>query len=141
MTDRPPEPILHADLDAFYASVEVLKDPSLRGKPVIVGGTGSRGVVTSASYEARRFGVRSAMPAVRARRLCPEGIFLPPDFEAYRVHSNRFREVLLSFTPLVEPIALDEAFLDVGGATMLFGDPVAIARRIRSSVAGEVGVK
>jgi DNA polymerase-4 len=140
VTERPPESILHADLDAFYASVEILKDPSLAGGPVIVGGAGPRGVVLSASYEARRFGVRSAMPAVRARRLCPEGIFLPPDFEAYRVHSNRFREVLLSFTPLVEPIALDEAFLDVGGATMLFGDPVAIARRIRSSVAGEVGV-
>jgi DNA polymerase-4 len=140
MTSRPPEPILHVDLDAFYAGVEVLKDPSLRGKPVIVGGTGPRGVVASASYEARAFGVHSAMPAVRARRLCPEGIFLPSDFEAYRVHSNRFREVLLSTTPLVEPIALDEAFLDVGGATRLFGEPPRIGERIRADVAREVGV-
>jgi DNA polymerase-4 len=140
VTARPPEPILHVDLDAFYASVEILKESSLRGKPVIVGGTGSRGVVTSASYEARAFGVHSAMPSVRARRLCPEGIFVPPDFEAYRTHSNRFREVLLAHTPLVEPISLDEAFLDVGGSTLLFGEPVAIAAKIRRDVESEVGV-
>src|SRR5262245_10280136 len=140
MPARPPEPVLHVDLDAFYAGVEVLKDPGLRGTPVIVGGTGSRGVVSSASYEARRFGVRSAMPAVRARRLCPDGVFLPPDFEAYKLHSNRFREVLLSYTPLVEPISLDEAFLDVGGATTLFGSPVQIAAAIRRDVEREVGV-
>jgi DNA polymerase-4 len=138
--NRPAEPILHADLDAFYASVEVLKDPSLAGEPVIVGGVGGRGVVSSASYEARRSGVRSAMPTVRARRLCPDGVFLPPDFEAYRAHSNRFREVLLAHTPLVEPISLDEAFLDVGGATTLFGEPHDIAARIRAEVAREVGV-
>ncbi len=137
---RPAEPILHVDLDAFYASVEVLKDPSLAGKPVMVGGPGPRGVVASASYEARAFGVRSAMPMVRARRLCPEGIVLPSDFEAYRAHSNRFREVLLSFTPLVEPIAFDEGFLDVGGATRLFGAPRSIAERIRRDVLRDVGV-
>jgi DNA polymerase-4 len=135
-----PEPILHVDLDAFYASVEVLKDPSLKGKPVVVGGAGSRGVVMSASYEARAFGLTSAMPAVRARRLCPQAVFVPPDFESYKTHSNRFREVLLSFTPLVEPLSLDEAFLDVRGAVGLFGPSEEIGAGIRSAVEREVGV-
>jgi DNA polymerase IV len=137
---RTSEPILHVDLDAFYASVEVLKDPGLAGKPLVVGGAGARGVVMSASYEARAFGIRNAMPAVRARRLCPDAVFVPPDFESYQAHSNRFRELLLGVTPLVEPIALDEAFLDVSGATVLFGPPPAIAEKIRREVRDEIGV-
>jgi DNA polymerase-4 len=140
MSHLPAERILHVDLDAFYASVEVLKEPALAGSPVLVGGAGSRGVVMSASYEARRFGVRSAMPMVRARRLCPDAVVVPPDFEAYRAHSNRFREVLLSFTPIVEPLSLDEAFLDVAGAVRLFGAPPEIGHEVRRRVAREVGV-
>src|SRR5919108_3432405 len=134
LRQRPPEPILHVDLDAFYASVEVLKDHSLTGKPVVVGSPGPRGVVMSASYAARARGLHSAMPSVRARRLCPDAVFMPPDFESYRAYSNRFREILLSFSPAVEPLSLDEAFIDVSGSTLLFGSPPDIASRIRRTI-------
>jgi DNA polymerase IV len=138
LSSRPAEPILHVDLDAFYASVEVLKDPSLAGKPVVVGSPGPRGVVMSASYEARARGLHSAMPSLRARRVCPDAVFVPPDFDAYRAYSNRFREVLMSITPFVEPLSLDEAFLDVGGATLLFGTPLDMAERIRATIRSEL---
>jgi DNA polymerase-4 len=132
--------ILHADLDAFYASVEVRKDPALRGRPLLVGGTGPRGVVTSASYEARAFGCRNAMPMARARRLCPQAVAIPPDFAAYRRCSAEVMRIFQSLTPLVEPLALDEAFLDVRGARALFGDAVAAARLLRARVREEQGL-
>jgi DNA polymerase IV len=132
--------VLHADLDAFYASVEVLKDPSLRGRPLLVGGVGARGVVTSASYEARAYGCRNAMPMAQARRLCPQAVAIPPDFAGYRRWSAGVMRIFQGVTPMVEPLALDEAFLDVRGARALFGDAVQIARLLRARVREEVGL-
>ena len=133
--------ILHADLDAFYASVEVLDDPSLRGKPVIVGGgPNERGVVMAASSEAREYGVQSAMPLRTAGRRCPHGVFLPGRPERYRDLSREVMAIFASFTPLVEPISLDEAFLDVTASRAAFGDGPTIGRRIKERVLDEVGL-
>jgi DNA polymerase-4 len=135
-----PVTILHVDMDAFYASVEQRDHPELLGKPVIVGGTGGRGVVCAASYEARPFGVHSAMPIATARRLCPHAAFLPVRMRHYALVSRQVRDVFLSFTPLVEPLSLDEAFLDVRGCEGLFGPAPAIARRIKDRIKAETGL-
>ncbi len=130
-------PVLHVDMDAFYASVELRRRPELRGRPMAVGGTGSRGVILSATYEARAQGVRSAMPVMRARRLCPELVTLPPDFATYQDVSFGVMEVFRSVTPLVEPLSLDEAFLDVRGAARRLGSPRQVAAWIRATVQDE----
>ncbi|MBA2373081.1 MAG: DNA polymerase IV [Chloroflexi bacterium] len=139
MTERA---ILHVDLDAFFAAVEQRDRPELRGRPVIVGGggPGDRGVVSAASYEARRFGVHSAMPLRQAGRLCPTGVFLPVDGRRYQSVSRDVMAILRRFTPLVEPISIDEAFLDVTASAALFGDGATIARRIKDEIQGEIGL-
>jgi DNA polymerase-4 len=130
--------ILHVDMDSFFASVEVLDDPSLAGKPVIVGGSGSRGVVAACTYEARMFGVHSAMASSVARRLCPDAVFLDGRFHRYVEESRRLHAVLESYTPLVEGISLDEAFLDVSGAVHLFGSGPTMGHAIREQVRDEL---
>ena len=135
-----PRSILHLDLDAFYAAVEVLDRPELRGKPVIVGGGENRGVVAAASYEARRFGVHSAMAIARAKRLCPGGIYLPVRMSRYSEMSDRVFAIYGRFTPLVEPLSIDEAFLDVTGCERLFGSAEETARKIKETVRRETGL-
>ena len=130
--------IVHVDMDAFYASVEQRDDPQLQGKPVIVAWRGNRSVVCAASYEARRFGVRSAMPAVRAERLCPEAVFVPPDFARYRTVSRSAREIFRRHTDLIEPLSLDEAYLDVTENKTGLPTATRVARTIREQIRAEL---
>lgn len=132
--------ILHVDMDAFYAAVEVLDDPSLAGLPLIIGAPDGRSVVSSASYEARRYGVRAAMPVGQAMRLCPSAQIVPPHFDRYQAVSREVMAIFESITPLVEPLSVDEAFLDVQGVRRLWGSPGAIARLVRERVQAEVGI-
>ena len=132
--------IVHIDMDAFYASVEQRDDPHLRGKPVVVAWKGNRSVVCAASYEARRFGVRSAMPALRAERLCPDAIFIPPDFTRYRAVSRAVREIFLRHTDLVEPLSLDEAYLDVTENKTSLPTATRVAKAIREQIREELNL-
>ncbi len=132
--------ILHLDMDAFYASVEQLDHPWLRGRCVIVGGSSGRGVVSAASYEARRFGVRSAMPVFQARRLCPQGVFIPPRMDRYQQLSREVMAVLREFAPLVEPVSIDEAFMDLAGTESLHGPPAALAAALKEVIRERLGL-
>jgi DNA polymerase IV len=139
VASAPPRTIIHVDMDAFYAAVEQRDRPELRGRPVIVGADPrGRGVVSTASYEARRFGVHSAMPIGRAARLCPEGVFLPVDMDKYADVSRQIMAVLAEFTPLLEPVSIDEAFLDVTASRSLLGDGVTQAKRMKARIRAEV---
>ncbi len=135
-----PRVIAHADMDAFYASVEVLDNPELAGKPVIVGGNSMRGVVTSASYEARRFGVHSAMPTAQAKKLCPDAIFVGGRMSRYAEMSRAVRAVFEQFSPVIEPLSLDEAFLDLTGTQRLLGPPIEVARALKRRVREATGL-
>jgi len=133
--------VLHVDLDAFFASVEQLDDPALRGRPVVVGGVPpGRGVVASCSYEARRFGIRSAMPAAEARRRCPDAVFVAPRMQRYAKRSAQVMQVLRTFSPDVQPISIDEAFVDLSGTERLHGPPAVAAAALRARVAAELGL-
>src|SRR5712691_10602719 len=132
--------IIHVDMDAFYASVEQRDNPELRGKPVVVAWKGNRSVVCAASYEARRFGVRSAMPAARAQRLCPEALFVPPDFTRYRAVSHAVREIFQRHTDLIEPLSLDEAYLDVTTNKTGLATATLVARTIREQIRQELNL-
>ena len=136
----PQRKIIHVDMDAFYASVEQRDDPALRGRPVAVGGSRGRGVVAAASYEARRFGVRSAMPSVTARRRCPDLVFVKPRFEVYKEVSDRIRAIFRDYTDLVEPLSLDEAYLDVSEDRHGLGSARAIAVAIRARIRADTGL-
>jgi len=137
--DRPIRKIIHVDMDAFYASVEQRDDPAIRGRPVAVGG-GHRGVVAAASYEARKFGVRSAMPSVTAKRRCPDLVFVKPRFDVYRSVSQQIRAIFADYTELIEPLSLDEAYLDVTVDRLGLGSARAVAEDIRSRICEETGL-
>jgi DNA polymerase IV len=134
-----PRIIAHADMDAFYAAIEQLDDPALRGRPILVGSLSNRGVVLTASYEARPFGVGSAMPMARARRLCPRALIIRPRFDRYQQVSRTIMRVFSDFSPDVEPLSLDEAFLDMTGSERLFGDPQSMGRRLKDAVREATG--
>ena len=134
-----PRIVAHADMDAFYAAIEQLDDPALRGRPVLVGPPSERGVVLTASYEARPYGVGSAMPMAKARRLCPNAVIIPPRFDHYQEVSRTIMRVFSDFSPEVEAISLDEAFLDMTGSEQLFGDPASMGRRIKDAVREATG--
>ena len=139
-SEMPPRKIIHVDMDAFYASVEQRDNPELRGKPVAVGGSAARGVVAAASYEARAFGVRSAMPSVTARRKCPDLLFVRPRFEVYRAVSAEIRAIFAEFTDLIEPLSLDEAYLDVTLNKRGIDLATDVARQIRARIRAETGL-
>mgnify|MGYP001277558813 CR=1 FL=1 len=140
MDSPAPRKIIHVDMDAFYASVEQRNDPSLRGLPIAVGGGGPRGVVATCSYEARTFGVRSAMPGARARRLCPDLLFVKPRFEVYRAVSVQIREIFARFTDMIQPLSLDEAYLDVTVNKPGIASATRVAQEIRRMIRAETGL-
>ena len=131
--------VAHADMDAFYAAIEQLDDPALQGRPVLVGPRSDRGVVLTASYEARPYGVGSAMPMAKARRMCPSAIIIPPRFDRYQEVSETIMKVFSNFSPDVEALSLDEAFLDMTGSEQLFGDPKSIGRRLKTAIREATG--